>query len=705
MTRRGDFSLRHFSLSSLSWYFAVLAGWALLAVGIVKVGTASEIDLAGPLIMAAVLLIVLELLPLVQGRGHDPQGVVMSTPFTFAILAVWGVWPAILLVAVAAVASDLRAHKQWWKVLFNPAQYALSVGAGYLVMLAFGDAPGLAHAQRFRVDDLIWLALVWIAYYVVNLVLVAGVLAFSESFTRTVSDDFTHVTVITFSVFSLSPLIVVVAQTTWTLLPLLLVPLLLLYWTAQMSLRREHEAGHDALTGLPNRASLQYELDEAFRRYQQDHRPFGLILIDLDDFKRVNDTLGHAVGDELLRVFAQRLEHAVRPSDHVARLGGDEFAVLVRDASEDDVCGVARRIDESIADSIELSGVSLDAELSLGVAVCPTHGTDGNVLLQRADVAMYVAKTNRSVVEVYSPDRDDNSADRLGMLGELRQALDDDDLELHYQPKVSVTDSSLLGMEALIRWQHPVRGNVRPDEFIPVAERSGIMPQLTERVIRLALEQMARWRAAGVDVPVAVNVAPTDLVGERLVMAVAEGLREFRVPARMLRLEITERIITHEIEDANRTLRTLRDMGVTISLDDFGTGYSSLLRLTALPVDEIKIDRVFVSRLSEGPRAVGIVRTLIGLAHSLEVPAIAEGVENEAQLRLLVEMGCDGVQGFHIARPMTADAAAEWFHTRTVAPAPAQPAPEVSRRPPRRPPATRIHRPIAPAEGASPTRT
>jgi diguanylate cyclase (GGDEF)-like protein len=617
-------------------------------------------------VMTAVLLVVLELLPLVQGRGHDPQGVVMSTPFTFAMMSMWGVWPAVIMVAIASMASDLRARKQWWKVAFNPAQYALSVGAGFLVMWAFGRAPTLAHPLRaFSLHDLDWVVGMWVAYYVVNLVLVAGVLAFRGSFRTAIAEDFVHVTVMTFCVFALSPLIVVVAESTWGLLPLLLVPLLLLYWTAQMSLRREYEAGHDALTGLPNRTSLQFELDAAYQRYQRDGRPFGLILIDLDDFKRVNDTLGHVVGDDLLRRFAQRLRQSVRPEDCVGRLGGDEFAVVVFDADRTEMRRRAERICDALSEPIDVSGVCLEVELSLGVALCPDHGIDGHALLQRADVAMYVAKASRTMIEVYSPDRDDNSTDRLSMLGQLRQALDEGRIELHYQPKLSTADHSLLGMEALIRWRHPIRGYIPPDEFIPLAERSGVMPVLTERVVRLALEQMARWRAAGLEVPIAVNIAPTDLIGNHLTSVLAECLREYQLPARMLRLEITERVIAGQLEEANATLRELRAMGVTISLDDFGTGYSSLLRLNALPVDEIKIDRGFVSRLTDGDRAIAIVRALIDLAHALPVPAIAEGVETDEEFQLLKALNCDGVQGWHVARPMPRDVATDWLFDRT----------------------------------------
>ncbi len=662
MITQSEFSLRTLSLSCVVWYATVISGMSLVWIAVTKMFSTTSVEMLAPLIMTAALLVILELLPLIQGRGHDPQGVVTSTAFTCALLIVWGLWPAIIAATVAAAASDLRRRKTWWKVLFNPAQYTVSVTSGYLVMLAAGHTSSLANPLKdFGLRDLTWVVGVWIAYFVTNLLLVAGVLAWTDSFRSVIADDFLHYTVMTFSVLALSPLIVVVAQSTWQLLPLLLVPLLLLYYTAQMSLEREHAAGHDALTGLPNRSTFQFELDNALARHRRDRLPFGLMLIDIDDFKRVNDTLGHQVGDALLVQFALRLRESMRPDDLVARLGGDEFAVLVFDADEYSVQAVAERIRIANTRSIQLDDLSLEVDLSLGIAVCPAHGADSTLLLQRADVAMYVAKGKHTSTEMYSPARDHNSADRLALLGELRQAIENDVLELHYQPKVSTTDSTPLGFEALVRWFHPTRGWIPPDEFVPLAEGSGIMPLLTARVVTLALDQMARWRDEGMNIPIAVNIAPTDLADDSLTYLVATLLSEYNVPAGMLLLEITERIVTHELHDAKIALGRLRAMGVGVSLDDFGTGYSSLMRLSSLPVDEIKIDRIFVSRLSDGPRAIGILRALIDLAHALDVPVIAEGVETPEERQLLSTLGCDGVQGWCVAMPMPAAEATEWM--------------------------------------------
>jgi diguanylate cyclase (GGDEF)-like protein len=659
------FSLRSLTLSSAVWYVSVVSGWALIAFAIYRLATVSTIDRAASFWISAALLVTLELLPLMQGRGHDPQGVVMSTAFVCGMMFMWGPWPAIVSVAIASLASDLRARKSWWKTLFNPAQYALSVGVAGLIIVAFGHTASLDHSlATLNFDDLFWMAGVWVTYFVVNLAIVAGVLSFAASFWDVVAEDLVNSATMSFAVMSLSPLIVLVSQRASGLLPLLLVPLLLLYYTAITSLEREHAAGHDTLTGLPNRATLRFELDEALNTFRRDGTPFGLLLIDMDNFKVVNDTLGHQVGDQLLTRFAARLRERVRSGDLVARLGGDEFAVIVYDADGTNTRQIADDLRNSFTDPIDLDGFTIEVEASIGIAVCPDHGRDGTTLLQRADVAMYSAKEGGTRTEVYAPERDSNSADRLGLLGELRQALIDDELELYYQPKVSTRERTPIGVEALVRWRHPLRGFVPPDQFIPLAERSGIMPLLTERVVNLAVRQAALWRDAGIAVPIAVNVAPNDLSSDDLSAVLARCLIEHKLDPGMLKLEITERVATNQVDATQTNLDQLRDMGVEISLDDFGTGYSSLLRLSSLHVDEIKIDRGFIAAMSEGERAVNIVRTMIDLAHGLGTLAIAEGVETAGELAILAELGCDGVQGWHIARPMAARDATEWLRER-----------------------------------------
>ena len=667
MITRNQFSLRGASLSSATWYLTVALGWPLIAYGVWHTITAPGLTFAPAFLVVATMAVLLELLPLVQGRGHDPQGVVMSTSFSMAVLFIWGLFPAVVVIAVAALVADVRVGKQWWKTIFNPAQYALSIAAAYPVT-TLDDRVSLAHALAgVELHDLAWMALAWCVYFAVNLGLVAGVLAWSAPFQEILRDDFWHYSAMSFAVFALSPLVAALVPDDGALIPLLLVPLLLIYYTAETSLQREHAAGHDALTGLPNRTTLRFEVDEALVGYHRAGVPFGLMLIDLDDFKTVNDTLGHQVGDALLSEISDRLASSLRPGDLVARLGGDEFAVLVHDADLTEVRQVAERLRDGVGATVALESMSLDVRMSIGIAGCPEDGTDGAVLLRHADVAMYRAKHERTGVEVYAAEHDDNSMARLALLSGLRRALAvDDQLELYYQPKVTPSGETL-GVEALLRWQHPEHGLVLPDDFIPLAERSGVMPALTARVIALALRQVARWRGAGLDVQMAVNVAPTDFAGDDLPRVVARELAEAGVPADRLRFEITERVMASHTEHSARTLDRLRAMGVTISLDDFGTGYSSLLRLNSIPVDEIKIDRAFVARLGEGPQAAGIVRTMIALAHGLGVPAVAEGVETDLQVQMLRTMGCDGLQGYRIARPLPAEQATAWLTQRAAA--------------------------------------
>jgi diguanylate cyclase (GGDEF)-like protein len=649
------------SLFTVAWWTSVPGGWSLLAVAGYEVARA-PMHKAAPLAMTMLLVMVLELRPLVQGRGHDPQGVVMSTAFVIAILFLWGPWPAVLASSIATLASGLRVRKNVWKNLFNVGQYNLCLGAAWIVMMIAGHNPSIEHPLRgLHGSDVLWIVIAWTVYFLLNDVLVSAALAHTDSFRALIGYDFVHYAATTFSVLALSPLIVVVAQTAWTLLPLLLIPLLLVYKMAQMSLEREYQAGHDTLTGLPNRKNLRLSLEEALVDADRDGRSLGLLLIDMDHFKEVNDTLGHQVGDDLLIQFAARLSASVRGGDQAARLGGDEFAVIVPDADEATAIAVGERIQAALGAPIELDGARLDIAASIGLAMYPAHTTGADDLLRLADVAMYTAKHNRSRIATYSAERDGNSSERRRLLLDLKASLDDGSLDLYYQPKVGLGDGSILGVEAMLRWRHPQRGLVPPDEFIPVAERSGMMPALTEHVITMALEQTALWRSTGLELPVAVNISPTDLTSGTLIPVIAAGLSKYEVPPGLLQLEVTERVLTEDTPDLARALADLEQLGVTLSLDDFGTGYSSLLRLKSLPVRELKIDREFVSALNEDAAARGIVRTVIELAHVLNMPAIAEGVETAEELDCLRVLGCDGAQGWYIAPPMPRESLTTWL--------------------------------------------
>jgi len=346
----------------------------------------------------------------------------------------------------------------------------------------------------------------------------------------------------------------------------------------------------------------------------------------------------------------------------VARLGGDEYAILLDPVrSSDAAVEVAQRVRQALTRPFHVEGMLFELEASIGVAVSPEHGEDVDPIVRRADVAMYLAKEERTGVEVYVADRDRNSASRLALLGGLRNALENGELRVHYQPKVSLSSGDVVGVEALVRWHHPQRGLVMPDEFIPMAEHSGLMAPLTEHVIDESLSQVSRWRMGGLQVPVAVNVSMRDLHGRDLVAVVAGALERHDLPASMLVLELTERVLTRDSGEVNATLNSLRRLGVAASLDDFGTGYSSMVLLKKLPIAEIKIDRSFVSRLTADPGDVTIVASIIDLAHGLGMTAVAEGVESEEVWDLLRGLGCDACQGWYVSRPLDAENATAWL--------------------------------------------
>jgi diguanylate cyclase (GGDEF)-like protein len=430
---------------------------------------------------------------------------------------------------------------------------------------------------------------------------------------------------------------------------------------AGASRRLRHQALHDGLTGLPNRSLLYSRLRRAIGSARGD-RLAALMLIDLDRFKEVNDTLGHDHGDELLVEVAARLRGALRRGDTLARLGGDEFAVLLPELPERAaVAELAGRLQDALGRPFALRGVAVELEASIGVALCPEHGDDVHTLVQRADVAMYDAKRTQAGIATYSPERDPYSADRLGLLAELRRAIERDELVLHYQPKVSVDGGDVIGVEALVRWQHPTRGLLGPAEFVPLAERTGTVAELTRWVLAAALSQARAWIDAGRPLPVAVNLAAANIVDVTLPDAIAVQLAEHGVPGELLECEISEHTVMADPLRAMEVLGRLREMGLRLSLDDFGTGHSSLAYLKRLPLDEVKIDRSFVAGMTADENDAVIVRSTIDLARNLGLDVVAEGVEDAATLHGLGELHCDIAQGFHLSRPLPAGELDTWL--------------------------------------------
>jgi diguanylate cyclase (GGDEF)-like protein len=465
-----------------------------------------------------------------------------------------------------------------------------------------------------------------------------------------------------------APVGAAIAEDSRRLYLLLGIGLLVLYASlfrivAVASRRLRHLALHDELTGLPNRTLLYERVEDATRSGE----PAALLLIDLDRFKEVNDTLGHDHGDRLLEEVARRLERALRRDDTLARLGGDEFAVLLRDVPDRAAAvELAGRLQDALERPFTLNGVVAILEASIGIAHCPDHGSDVNLLVQRADVAMYDAKRGRTRIETYSEDRDPYSAERLQLLAELRAAIAGGQLVLHYQPKVTLAPGGerVAGVEALVRWDHPTRGLLPPSEFVPLAERSGAIADLTRWVLDTALGQCRAWRDAGLDLSVAVNLAAPNIVDRALPDLVAGLLDRWQLPGDRLECEISEHTVMADQRRALDVLERLRALGVRLSLDDFGSGHSSLAYLKRLPLDEVKIDRSFVMGMSEDADDAAIVRSTIDLARHLGLAVVAEGVETEATLRDLTSLSCDVAQGYFVSRPLPADELGAWLRAR-----------------------------------------
>jgi diguanylate cyclase (GGDEF)-like protein len=449
----------------------------------------------------------------------------------------------------------------------------------------------------------------------------------------------------------------------------LLVVWLLLYRTVHGASRRLRSTADenarlallDPLTGLPNRRLLAERLEAAVTDAHQSRSHVGLLLLDVDRFKEINDSLGHDRGDQLLVQVADRLRVIVRDTDTVARLGGDEFAVLLRTVrSVDDAAMFAERVLGVFAAPFGIDGLELHVETSIGLALLPDHADDALSLMKRADVAMYVAKAGRRGMSVYEPNGDVNSPARLILLADLRKALDcDDQLSVHYQPKLDLNSREIVGLEALLRWNHPTRGSIPPGDFIPLAEQTGLVHLLTRRVLRLVLAQQRTWIDEGWEVQVAVNLSALNLAEPDLDLRIADLLQEYGVPPRLLEFEITESAIVQDPERAAQTLSRIAAMGSTIALDDFGIGNTSISQLRDLPIDTLKIDRSFILDMTEGNEV--LVKVVTDLAHEFEMVAVAEGVEEPLIAERLRALGCDLAQGYLYARPVPADQLPEIF--------------------------------------------
>jgi diguanylate cyclase (GGDEF)-like protein len=425
---------------------------------------------------------------------------------------------------------------------------------------------------------------------------------------------------------------------------------------------RRH-ATTDDLTGLANRRHF-YERLTAVLANRMPGQTLALLLVDLNRFKEVNDALGHHVGDQLLAQIGPRLACVVRSDDLIGRLGGDEFAVLLTGADVAFAELVAGRITAAFEDPFQLDGTCLHVDASVGITLAPEHATDGDTLLQRADVAMYQAKRANGGWKVYEAHGDPRCRDRLETIEQLRSAMALDQLVVHYQPKVALPSGTPVGVEALVRWNHPERGLLYPDAFVALAEQTGLMRPLTLAVLDMALGQCRAWRDEGLALTMAVNLSTSSLLDTRLYQDVVIALDRWSLSPSVLELEITEDVLMADPIRAQDVIGALRKLGIVVSLDDYGTGFSSLSYLRQLTADELKLDRLFVSDLSSGPAAKAIVRSTADLAHALGLHIVAEGVETKGELDVVTRLGYDLAQGYHLSRPKPGEELTAWLRRR-----------------------------------------
>ena len=595
-----------------------------------------------------------EFLPIPVPRRHGLDKVAVSTAFAFAALLCAGVIAACVVYAASSAIADLSVRTAPIKIAFNSAQYVLSLAGAGVVLMVAGAAPPVALGTGVVPAML----LAAVACFAINHVLAGAGAALLAGLPVApyLVDDLAFHALTAGCLLALTPGVVASSEVSLALIPVAFAPVLAVYFGGREAGINAHGAFHDSLTDLPNRRLLTERATNALAAAEQTQSCVAVMIIDLDDFKSINDTLGHQFGDRVLQLVAPRLAQALGPRGLLARLGGDEFAAVVEGVRDQaDALRRAEQLLGALQRPCEIDSQVLHVGGSVGVACYPQHGATFSVLLRHADVALYCAKSQRSTCAIYAHENDDYSVGRLALAAQLRRGIDLGELVVHYQPKVPLNDSGTYAVEALVRWNHPQLGCIGPDGFIPLAEQTGLIKDVTEHVLIDALSQCEQWRASGLDIRFSVNVSMRALLDHDLPETIRGLLERFAIPPASLQLEITESRIVADLECARAILHELRAMGVTIAIDDFGTGFSSLSQLQQLPVDEIKIDRSFVTRMEADHDAAVLVRSIIELARNLGLRVTAEGVETATVHHALRELGCDYAQGFHISRPIPAD--------------------------------------------------
>jgi diguanylate cyclase (GGDEF)-like protein len=639
----------------------IAAGIALFVLVLATISTKQMHASIAAVVVIAGLQIFGELRPIRLTREQSTSDELsISTAFGLVLMLVSSIGIAIGAQVIAVLLDGILRRRNAGAMVLSVARYTVAFGAAQVVYAALRGETLLNNNRAFSSHDVLPALAAAATLLVINTALVSVAIAFraGDSVREHLRENL-HFLISGSVLATLAPVVAAVMSFSVWLVPLLLLPILAVQRNAGLFLERERQAMQDALTGLPNRAQLGARV-QAMCADPKTHAKAAIMIVDLDHFKEINDTLGHHVGDALIKAVGERLATLVREGDTVARLGGDEFALVATGADEGAAAELAGRISRALRDPFQVSGVSLDIQASIGIALSPIHGQDAETLLRRADVALYAAKETRGCFMIYSPDEDLHTPQRLALLGDLRRGIDNNELTLHYQPQCDVRTGQVVGVEALVRWQHPDLGLLMPEQFISTAENTGLIEPLTMQVLELAITQLARWLSLGFALRMAVNLSVRHLTNLELPGQVAEILRRHGVPPTALTLEVTESTIMADPSRAIAVLGRLREFGVRLAIDDFGTGYSSLSYLRRLDVDELKIDRSFVSKMGGANGDAVIVRSTIELGHNLGLRVVAEGVESAEVWRQLLPLGCDLVQGFYLGAPMTGDQFEQW---------------------------------------------
>jgi diguanylate cyclase (GGDEF)-like protein len=587
--------------------------------------------------------------------------------FAYALALLGSPAGAVAVMGVTSAYVDIKSHKPFRKILFNVANISLALSSGGLVLRLFGIDGAITDHGAIPLTWGIGILAGGTMVFVLNGLLMCLLLALltGNSFMTTLRQGFALSMTADGALLALAPLFVVAVEFSLVLVPLLGVTSFLVFQSARNALHRAHEANHDSLTKLLNRRALANRLGELL---ESDASPGGacaLLLLDLDGFKEINDRLGHQVGDSLLQGFAERLEREMPERAFAARLGGDEFAVVLPAAADMQATkALAFDLHARLCRPLIVTGFPLSVSMSIGLAFAPQHAESATDLLAAADIAMYRAKRFRTSVELYQTSSSSRERGRIGLLADLSTAIDEDELDVHFQPQLNMETGEIDTVEALLRWHHPRLGPVPPDEFIGLAEQTELIGPLTECVLRRAANELSTLRDR--DVKLAVNISARSLQDRHFVATVLRVLAETRFPPHRLELEVTERALATETERSRFTIEALRESKIRISIDDFGTGYSSFITLRDVTADRLKIDRTFITDINRRREDLLIVKNVIELAHGLGLEVVAEGVETQEQWQILGDLGCDIAQGYGIAMPMSILDLRAWVAKRTI---------------------------------------